>query len=274
MEMPKPQGGPQRSSETSWFRYITQHGPVRYLLQLLQQLFRWVPFVRPLGAAAGQPRGAPACSPDRPVRHARKRLGTLARVILAFVPSQFLQTLGRLKTQRKSSAPDETLKSHVHPAGKGCKRKQEDLLLEEQQYWVEALLEELPEEDDRDDPTYEPTKSETDSEEYRSQNSTETDLEFEEKNGVLMLKEKPTLQAIPDEDDKRGETRAGCNEGNPPAFQILGNDRERPTPQGEKGCGVVETMDEDDTADRGPPGSEPLAASGDSQEQWVCVSGE
>ena len=80
-------------------------------------------------------------------------------------------------------------------------------------------------------------------------------------------------QAIPDEDDKRGETRVGCNEGNPPAFQMLGNDRERPILQGEKGCGEVETVAEDDTADRGPPGSEPLAASGDSQEQWVCVSG-
>ncbi|EMP25745.1 hypothetical protein UY3_17186 [Chelonia mydas] len=145
----------------------------------------------------------------------------------------------------QSRIPEEIRKSPVKPSGKGSKRKQDDVALEEHQSWVEILQQELPEEDEAEDSTYEvpelpgpsrllqkekwwlanrqlsfqsremgqkywhdeccstdcsrfhvnhQTQSETDSEEYRSQNDTETDLEFEEKDGVLVLKASPSLQ--------------------------------------------------------------------------------
>ncbi|KAH0625911.1 hypothetical protein JD844_034280 [Phrynosoma platyrhinos] len=130
----------------------------------------------------------PGHSPVRPVRHAKKRLGIVTRVILALLPSRL-----------ELHCPDTNGGACV---SKGSKRKQDDVSLEEQQCWVETLLQDLPDEDDPEDSTYEPTKSETDSEEYKSHNSTETDLEFEEKNGTVMLKELPTLQEAPNREDE------------------------------------------------------------------------
>uniref|UniRef100_A0A8D0H4S8 Uncharacterized protein n=1 Tax=Sphenodon punctatus TaxID=8508 RepID=A0A8D0H4S8_SPHPU len=92
--------------------------------------------------------------------------------------------------------PEEIRETPIKPSGKGNKRKHDDVALEEQQSWAEVLQGELLEEDDDydEDPTYEPTKSETDSEEFKSQNDTETDLEFEEKDGIRILREHPCSQ--------------------------------------------------------------------------------
>lgn len=49
----------------------------------------------------------------------------------------------------------EIRKTPVKPCGKGSKRKQDDVALEDQQSWVEVLQEELPEQDDPNDATYE-----------------------------------------------------------------------------------------------------------------------
>lgn len=46
-------------------------------------------------------------------------------------------------------------KSPLKPCGKGSKRKQDDLEMEEQHSWVTFLAEDLPDEDQVDDPTYE-----------------------------------------------------------------------------------------------------------------------
>lgn len=107
--------------------------------------------------------------------------------------------------------------SPTKPCGKGSKRKQDDLDEEEevdQQSWVEALTQELAEEDHVVDPDYEvssflffisftakfrdtnlllqPSGVETDSEEYRSHNETESDLEIEK--GVVVIKDLETVQ--------------------------------------------------------------------------------
>ncbi|XP_040197835.1 uncharacterized protein LOC120930723 [Rana temporaria] len=85
----------------------------------------------------------------------------------------------------------EIRKSPLKPHGKGSKRKQDDIEVEEEYHsWVTFMAEDLPDEDQEDDPTYEPSKfSNSDSEENRSKNDTESDLEVEEKDGMLMLKE-------------------------------------------------------------------------------------
>ncbi|XP_042333779.1 uncharacterized protein LOC121936064 isoform X2 [Sceloporus undulatus] len=184
-----------------WLERIVRLCPLRYLIPILQKFISICSALRRRrDALAGLKR--PVCSPARPVQHAKKRLGIIARLILALLPRRLERELSYSDTNGGSCIPKETLNMSVNPSGKGSKRKQDDVLLEEHQCWVETLLQELPEEDDPEDSTYEPTKSETDSEEYKSHNSTETDLEFEEKNGMLMLKERPTLQEAPNNEDE------------------------------------------------------------------------
>ncbi|KAI6072225.1 Ww domain-binding protein 11-like protein [Aix galericulata] len=89
--------------------------------------------------------------------------------------------------------PKEIREALINSSSKANKRKQDDVALEEQVSWVVVLEGDLLE-DDHEDVTYEPSDLETDSEEYKSQNDTETDLEFEEQNGIVMLKESSALQ--------------------------------------------------------------------------------
>ncbi|KAG9266832.1 hypothetical protein AMEX_G19491 [Astyanax mexicanus] len=80
--------------------------------------------------------------------------------------------------------------SPTKPCGKGNKRKQDDMDEDdepEQQSWVEALNQEMTDEDPAGDPNYEPTTVDTDSEEYRSHNDTESDIEVEK--GVVVIKD-------------------------------------------------------------------------------------
>ncbi|XP_053869676.1 uncharacterized protein LOC128828764 isoform X2 [Malaclemys terrapin pileata] len=208
-ELMAPQAGPEKrelsqetpaartgseSSLARFFHHIAPLGLFSSLARLLHQLSAWGSSSIPVENIGSQDDRAP--SPDRPVRHAKKRLGRLAHLLFTIIPARFQRALGYLPADcmGQSGIPEEIQKSPVRPSGKGSKRKQDDVALEEQQSWVEILQQELPEDDEAEDSTYEPTRSETDSEEYRSQNETETDLEFEEKDGVLVLKELQSLQ--------------------------------------------------------------------------------
>ncbi|XP_038240069.1 uncharacterized protein LOC119848385 isoform X2 [Dermochelys coriacea] len=195
-ELPQEMPTVQTDSESSLARFFHQIAPLRLfgsLVRLLHKISAWSGSSVPVENIGSQ--DYHASSPDRPVRRAKKRLGRLAHLLFSIIPSRFQRALGYLPADGmgQSGIPEEIQKSPVKPSGKGSKRKQDDVALEEHQSWVEILQQELPEDDEAEDSTYE-TQSETDSEEYRSQNDTETDLEFEEKDGVLVLKASLSLQ--------------------------------------------------------------------------------
>ncbi|XP_071968897.1 uncharacterized protein [Engystomops pustulosus] len=120
----------------------------------------------------------------------KKRIGRITRLILLVTPYRIQCALGyRTGESIGKTSTDDIRKSPLKPCGKGSKRKQDDLDMEEQHSWVRFMTEDLPDEDQDDDPTYEPSNSESDSEENKSKNDTESDLEVEEKDGVVMLKE-------------------------------------------------------------------------------------
>ncbi|CDQ57251.1 unnamed protein product [Oncorhynchus mykiss] len=76
--------------------------------------------------------------------------------------------------------------------GKGNKRKQDDIDDdEEQQTWVEALSQELEDEEPSVDPDYELSAVDTDSEEYNSQNDTESDIDV---SGKVVIDDLKTVQ--------------------------------------------------------------------------------
>ncbi|KAG6934814.1 hypothetical protein G0U57_016225, partial [Chelydra serpentina] len=122
---------------------------------LLHKISAWGSSPVPVETIGSQDSRAP--SPDRPVRHAKKRLGRLAHLLFAVIPSRFQRALGYLPADSmgQSGVPEEIQKSPVKPSGKGSKRKQDDVALEEHQSWVEVLQQELPEEDEAEDSTYE-----------------------------------------------------------------------------------------------------------------------
>ncbi|XP_019368892.1 PREDICTED: uncharacterized protein LOC109294837 isoform X2 [Gavialis gangeticus] len=257
-----------------FFQQAAQLGLARSLLQLLQKMFAWAGFSIPVETIGS--RDPPAPSPSRPVRHAKKRLGRLACFLFAIVPCRLQNTLGYLPpgSLGQSDIPEEIRKTPVKPCGKGSKRKQDDVALEDQQSWVEVLHEELPEGDDPNDATYEPSKSETDSEEYRSQNETETDLEFEEQDGVVMLKESPNPQV-----NQKGETvQAAATSGDVPEKSAMPTCGEEASEKQAAANGGDEVAQEQQAAasSSGSCAQEQWAhASGysDSQEQWVELSG-
>ncbi|XP_018427831.1 PREDICTED: uncharacterized protein LOC108800344, partial [Nanorana parkeri] len=162
--------------------------PLKYVFAILKKIASFAGFtgeVETVGIADQM-------SPRRRFLSGRKRIGRLARLILFITPYRLQCALGYHSADSigKTEGCDEIRKSPLKPSGKGNKRKQDDLEVEEEYHsWVTFMTEDLPEEDQDDDPTYEPSKSETDSEENRSKNDTESDLEVEEKDGVLMLKE-------------------------------------------------------------------------------------
>ncbi|XP_029466829.1 proline-, glutamic acid- and leucine-rich protein 1-like isoform X2 [Rhinatrema bivittatum] len=177
--------------------------PLKHVLNFLQRVANLVP-LSIVVEDGGSHRSLPA---GRRCLSGRKRLGRLLCFLFSITPHWLQCILGYPRPQDigGSAAPEEVKQSPLNPWGKGCKRKQEDVDLEEQQSWIEALEEDLPEEDEADT-TYEPSKSETDSEEHRSKNETESDLEFEEKDGLLMLKE--SLKTAGAEEPEAPETSA------------------------------------------------------------------
>uniref|UniRef100_A0A8C9FC84 Uncharacterized protein n=1 Tax=Pavo cristatus TaxID=9049 RepID=A0A8C9FC84_PAVCR len=180
------------SFSSRFLHQVLQLGLVRSLLKMLQKVSVWVGFVVPVEAIIS--RVCPVQSPYRPTRLAKKRHGRLTRLLLAFIPTRIQAVLGRLPTDwGQSNMPKEVREALINPSSKANKRKRDDVALEEQESWVVVLEKDLPE-DDPEDLSYEPSEVDTDTEEYKSQNSTETDLEFEEHEGAIMLKESSDLQ--------------------------------------------------------------------------------
>ncbi|XP_070588628.1 uncharacterized protein [Erythrolamprus reginae] len=178
----------KESPEPVWkvcFKIIDWVPPLRFLLRWLRRGCSWL---RCLFAV--KPRDAKNRQP------AAKRLGVVAQVLFAIIPIQVQLALGFLHGMCQSIEIEETLTSPVSPSIRRSKRKkEEDVVLDEPRCWIETILKDLPDNEDSEDPSFEPSKSEseTDSEEYKSQNDTEGDLEYEEKDGLVMLKEDPSL---------------------------------------------------------------------------------
>ncbi|XP_030075198.1 uncharacterized protein LOC115480566 isoform X2 [Microcaecilia unicolor] len=187
-EGPVKNGANQRSEVgvDSWLLRLSQFGPLKYVFELFQKIASALH----ISAEVEHGPSRPSSPATRRCVSGKKRLGKLLRFLFSIIPHWLQCALGypMVKDIGGCDAPEEVKKSPLKPLGKGSKRKQDDVDLEEQQSWIEALEEDLLDEDD-EDTTYEPSKSETDSEEQRSKNGTESDLEFEEKDGVVMLKE-------------------------------------------------------------------------------------
>nr|XP_046248438.1 oogenesis-related isoform X1 [Scatophagus argus] len=140
-------------------------------------------------------------SPGRQSLAGRKRLRRVTRLLLSILPRWLQARLGYPvsssigRSLSPACLPTEIRVSPTKPCGKGSKRKQDELDEEdddeeedeERQTWVEALTQELAEDDvPEEDPDYEPSTIETESEEYRSHNNTESDLEIQEKGLVII----------------------------------------------------------------------------------------
>ncbi|XP_029905784.1 oogenesis-related [Myripristis murdjan] len=128
-----------------------------------------------------------------PARHSlagRKRLHWVTRLLLSVMPRRLQRALGYpVSSTIGCSLSPEVRISPTKPCGKGSKRKQDEVDEEdegeEQPSWVEALSQELADEGSDQDPDYEPTTVETDSDEYRSHNNTESDIEVVGKGVVI-----------------------------------------------------------------------------------------
>ncbi|XP_061539512.1 LOW QUALITY PROTEIN: oogenesis-related [Phycodurus eques] len=138
--------------------------------------------------------------PTRQSRTSRKRRHPVARLLLRILPRWVQAALGyRLSTAIGCSLSPEMRVSPIKPCGKGSKRKQDDLEDDEDdddehQTWVEALTQELVDDDcPEKDPDYEPSSVETESEEFRSHNNTESDIEVHDK-GVIIIDVETGLQ--------------------------------------------------------------------------------
>ncbi|XP_028260267.1 oogenesis-related [Parambassis ranga] len=132
-----------------------------------------------------QPQETILLSPTRHSLTGRKRLPRFTRLLLAILPRWVQGALGYpVSSSIGRSLSPEIRVSPTKPCGKGSKRKQDDLdeddeeEEEERQTWVEALSQELADEGPEEDPDYEPSTVETESEEYRSHNDTESDIEL------------------------------------------------------------------------------------------------
>ncbi|TKS74477.1 hypothetical protein D9C73_008560 [Collichthys lucidus] len=129
-------------------------------------------------------------SPARQSLAGRKRLRRVTRLLLSILPRWLQGSLGYpVSSSIGRSLSPEIRVSPTKPCGKGSKRKQDELDEDEEedhQTWVEALSQELADEDPEEDPDYEPSTVETESEEYRSHNNTESDLDIQEKGVVII----------------------------------------------------------------------------------------
>ncbi|KAG7514311.1 hypothetical protein JOB18_030366 [Solea senegalensis] len=151
--------------------------------------FWWViGFRQPKPSVAVNPE---VTSPARQSLAGRKRLHRVTRLLLSVLPRWVQGALGYpVSNSIGLSLSPEIRVSPTKPCGKGSKRKQDELdedEEEEHQTWVEALNQELADDEDpEEDPDYEPSSVETESEEYRSHNNTESDIEVQEKGVVII----------------------------------------------------------------------------------------
>uniref|UniRef100_UPI0037E80CFF oogenesis-related n=1 Tax=Semicossyphus pulcher TaxID=241346 RepID=UPI0037E80CFF len=147
-----------------------------------------------------QPQEKPLASPaiSSPARQSlagRKRLRRVTRLLLSILPRWVQGALGYpVSSSIGRSLSPEIRVSPTKPCGKGSKRKQDELDEDEEEddehpTWVEALTQEIADEDaPEEDPDYEPSTVETDSEEYRSHNNTESEIEVQSK-GVVVIED-------------------------------------------------------------------------------------
>ncbi|KAG8454742.1 hypothetical protein GDO86_001096 [Hymenochirus boettgeri] len=185
---------PIQSKESGYlksvFLRVAQVWPLKYVFKILKKILSFAGIsleVENIGSTESK-------SPyGRRFVSGRKRIGRFARLLLSVAPHRLQCALGYHLSESigQSAGSDDIRKSPLKASGKGSKRKQEDLEVEEQHSWVALMNDDLPDEDQEDDPTYEPSNTDTDSEEHHSKNDTESDLEVEEKDGVVMLKESP-----------------------------------------------------------------------------------
>ncbi|KAM9461585.1 oogenesis-related [Clarias gariepinus] len=174
----------------SVFCRISQFWPIRLVVHGFRAVWWFFGFSNP-----SEKQSSPSA---RQCRSGRKRLGRPTRLLLAILPRQLQSALGYpVCTSIGCSVSPDVRCSPTKPCGKGSKRKQDDMDEDdddelEQQSWVEALNQELNDEDPSADPDYEPSAVETDSEEYRTHNDTESDIEVEK--GVVVIQDLETVQ--------------------------------------------------------------------------------
>ncbi|XP_041648083.1 oogenesis-related [Cheilinus undulatus] len=159
--------------------------------------FWWV-----LGFRQSQEKGLASpevTSPTRQSLAGRKRLHRATRLLLSILPRWLQGALGYpVSSSIGLSLSPEIRVSPTKPCGKGSKRKQDELDEDEEEdeehpTWVEALTQELADDEaPEEDPDYEPSTVETESEEYRSHNNTESDIEVQEK-GVVVIEDVNTV---------------------------------------------------------------------------------
>ncbi|KAJ8374409.1 hypothetical protein SKAU_G00049890 [Synaphobranchus kaupii] len=176
---------------------LSQFWPVSFMMRSFRGLWWLLGFSPP-------EKDLPESPSARQCRTGKKRLRLVTRLVLAFLPRRLQSALGYpVCTSIGCSVSPEIRCSPTKPSGKGSKRKKDDVDVddyeeEEQPSWVEVLTQELREYDSQTDPDYEPSSvAETDSEEFRSHNDTESDIEVQENNGVREIKDLVTV--VPDE---------------------------------------------------------------------------
>ncbi|KAJ8277275.1 hypothetical protein GJAV_G00073420 [Gymnothorax javanicus] len=165
------------------FSRLAQFWPVRIVMRPFRGLW-WLLGFSPANEDLPEPE-TPSSPSARQCRTGKKRLRRVTRLILAFLPRRLQSALGYpVCTSIGCSVSPEISSSPTKPSGKGSKRKQDDVDDDDEeeqplQTWVEVLTQELGDEDDSQaDPDYEPSSvGETDSEEYRTHNDTESDIE-------------------------------------------------------------------------------------------------
>ncbi|XP_073452746.1 uncharacterized protein [Aquarana catesbeiana] len=183
---------------------ISRIWPLKYVFVILKKIASFAGFTEVENIGIADPMQS-----TRRRLSGKKRIGRLTRLILFVTPYRLQCALGYHAAEKIGNAKysDEIRKSPLKPHGKGSKRKQDDLVIEEEHHsWVKFMAEDLPDEDQEDDPTYEPSmSSESDSEENRSKNDTESDVEVEEKDGIFMLKESTQDTPANEEHVQNGE---------------------------------------------------------------------
>uniref|UniRef100_A0A672YKE8 Oogenesis-related gene n=1 Tax=Sphaeramia orbicularis TaxID=375764 RepID=A0A672YKE8_9TELE len=130
----------------------------------------------------------------------RKRLHPATRLLLYVLPRWLHGALGFPVAHNigRTLSP-EIRASPTKPYGKGSKRKQDDIDEEDdeedEQTWVDVLNQDLADEDEGpdQDPDYEPSSVSTESEEYCSQNNTQSDIEVQEK-GIVIIEDVKTVR--------------------------------------------------------------------------------
>ncbi|XP_034035077.1 oogenesis-related [Thalassophryne amazonica] len=181
----------------SALRHLFEFWPLRMAGRAFQG-FLWLLGFRTQKETA--PDAASVSSPARQSLSGRKRLHPVTRLLLSVLPRWAQSTLGYpVSSSIGRTLSPEVGTSPTKPCGKGSKRKQDELDddEEEQQTWVEVLTQELPDKDNpEEDPDYEPSTIETESEEYRSHNDTESDLEVSAK-GSVFIEDVDTNEPVP-----------------------------------------------------------------------------